>query len=174
MFRKSRPYEGSCRIPLLIAAGKNVLPQIKAQSVCHSVVELRDVMPTLLTIAGAPIPESVDGHELLSLAVDPEKTVRPWLHGEHSYGEYSNHWIVTGSDKFIWHSSTGQEQYFDLAQDPHELTDRIQDPSCRDRIDTLRSCLIQSLIDRPEGFTDGSVLIAGRPYPPTLDSATRA
>ena len=174
MFRKSRPYEGSCRIPLLIAAGKNVLPEIKAHSVCHSVVELRDVMPTLLAMAGAPVPDSVDGHELLSLARDPKETVRPWLHGEHSYGEYSNHWIVTETDKFIWHSVTGREQYFCLTEDPHELTDKIHDPACMERIDTLRSFLIQSLTGRPEGFTDGKRLIPGRPYPPTTAGATKA
>ena len=152
----------------------NVFPEIKAHSVCHSVVELRDVMPTLLAMAGAPVPDSVDGHELLSLARDPKETVRPWLHGEHSYGEYSNHWIVTETDKFIWHSVTGREQYFCLTEDPHELTDKIHDPACMERIDTLRSFLIQSLTGRPEGFTDGKRLIPGRPYPPTTAGATKA
>ncbi len=60
MFRKSRPYEGSCRIPLIISAGKNVLPLLKASETCHAVTELRDVMPTLLSIAGREIPDTVD------------------------------------------------------------------------------------------------------------------
>ncbi len=171
MFRKSRPYEGSCHIPLFIAAGKNVLPEIRAASVCHSIVELRDIMPTLLSIAGASIPKSVDGTSLLPLVYQPEQSVRPWLHGEHSYGEFSNHWIVTPTDKYIWHSVTGQEQYFDLSSDPHELTDRIDDVSSIERIRFLRSCLIQSLIGRPEGFTDGEKLIPGRPYPVVMDCA---
>ena len=171
MFRKSRPYEGSCHIPLFIAAGKNVLPDLKSSQVCHSIVELRDIMPTLLSAAGAPIPDSVDGSSLLPLTVHPEASIRTWLHGEHSYGEFSNHWIVTNKDKYIWHSVTGQEQYFDLAEDPHELKDLISDSSRRERIQFLRSCLIQSLKDRPEGFTDGERLIAGRDYPPTMDCA---
>ena len=168
MFRKSRPYEGSCRIPFLIRAGKNVPLDITPSSVCHSIVELRDVMPTLLSAAGAPVPASVDGADLLPLAASPEKTVRHWLHGEHSYGEYSNQWIVTETEKYIWHTVTGQEQYFDLKDDPHELTDLINDDRCADRIDHLRSCLIDALRDRPEGFTDGGRLIPGRPYPETL------
>ena len=168
MFRKSRPYEGSCHIPFLICAGKNVSLDLCAHSVCHSVVELRDVMPTLLSAAGADIPSSVDGKDLLPLAADPDKSVRSWLHGEHSYGEYSNQWIVTETDKYIWHTATGEEQYFNLKDDPHELTDLINDSNFKERISFLRSCLIESLKDRPEGFTDGTRLIAGRPYPESL------
>ena len=174
MFRKSRPYEGSCHIPLLISAGKNVMPGIKVSSVCHDIAELRDVMPTLLEIAGAEIPDSVDGHSLLALTEDPGSTVRTWLHGEHSYGEFSNHWIVTETDKYIWYSETGEEQYFCLKDDPHELCCRIGDAACQDRINELRGHLIDSLKGRSEGFTDGTVLIAGRAYPPTLPSATEA
>ena len=172
MFRKSRPYEGSCRIPFLIAAGKNVLPDMKSGSVCHAVVELRDVMPTLLLAAGGAIPDTVDGFNLLPLGANPSGSVRPWLHGEHSYGEHSNHWIVTETDKYIWHSQSGKEQYFLLSEDPHELHDRIHDKSCRERIHKLRSHLATCLKDRPEGMSDGVHLIPGRPYPPTLPNAT--
>ncbi|OUN91555.1 arylsulfatase [Blautia sp. An46] len=171
MFRKSRPYEGSCHIPLFITAGKHVLPDLKAGSVCHSIAELRDIMPTLLDIAGAQIPASVDGKSLLPLTESPEKVQREWLHGEHSYDVFSNHWIVTETDKYIWHSQTGQEQYFDLASDPHELTDLIMDPSRQNRIRELRTYLVQSLKDRPEGFTNGEDLIPGRPYSPSLPEA---
>ena len=62
MFRKARPYEGSCHIPLIITAGKNVLTDIASSSICTDVAELRDIMPTLLDAAGAEIPDSVDGH----------------------------------------------------------------------------------------------------------------
>ncbi len=95
--------------------------------------------------------------------------MRPWLHGEHSYGEYSNHWIVTETDKYIWHTVSGREQYFNLKDDPHELTDLINDSASKERISFLRSCLIDALKDRPEGFTDGKALIPGRPYPETMD-----
>ena len=150
MFRKSRPYEGSCHIPLFITAGKNVLPDIKSGSSCHSIAELRSLLP---------------------LTEHPDLTQRTWLHGEHSYGEFSNHWIVTEKDKYIWHSQSGREQYFDLASDPHELNDLISGQEHQDRIAELRSCLIESLKGRPEGFTDDVRLIPGRPYPPTLPSA---
>ncbi len=174
MFRKSRPYEGSCHIPMLITAGSHVLPDLQRGTVCHAVVELRDVMPTLLAAAGVPAPASVDGHSLLPLAQNPSGRVREWLHGEHSYGEFSNHWIVTETDKYIWHAQSGQEQYFDLQADPHECHDLIHSAAHQTRIATLRNHLIDALRDRPEGFTDGTKLIPGRPYEPILPSATQA
>ena len=97
---------------------------------------------------------------------DPERKVRAYLHGEHSYGPFSNHWIVTSHDKYIWLSDSGEEQYFDLESDPHELTNLISSPGKQERIKYLRNCLIKELTGRSEGFTDGERLIAGRPYGP--------
>ena len=162
MWRKARPYEGSCHIPMIITAGKNVLPGIVPSSVCRDIVELRDVMPTLLDIAGAEIPDTVDGHSLLPLVRDPGQSLRSWLHGEHAFSEFSNHWIVTKCDKYIWYSSSGEEQYFNLEGDPHELNNLINNPSYQERISELREHLIDSLSGRPEGYTDGKKLIPER------------
>lgn len=171
-FRKSMPYEGSTRIPMILS-GNPALLGLKPNSVCHDIVELRDVMPTLLELANAPIPDSVDGFSMLPFVqkeagIVSDAPLRDYLHGEHSYGSLSNHFIVTSRDKFCWFSESGKEQYFDLEQDPKELHDGIRDPKYQDRITYLRSLLIQELRNRPEGFTDGSRLIAGREYPPYL------
>ena len=47
------------------------------------------------------------------------------------------------------------------------------EPEKQERISILRGHLIEALTGRPEGFTDGTKLIAGRPYGPTLPSATQ-
>ena len=75
----------------------------------------------------------------------------------------SNHYIVTNKDKFIWYSETGQEQYFDLINDPHESHNAIHDTQYQDRIHELRKLLIDELADREEGYSDGFKLISGRP-----------
>lgn len=188
-FRKSLPYEGSTHIPCILSGSPKLTGQVP-HSVCHEVVELRDIMPTLLEIAGAPIPGTVDGSSLLPLARSAESAApdqaasgerikagdhpdnrpyfREYLHGEHSYGELSNHFIVTPSDKYCWFSASGREQYFRLSEDPHELHDKIREPEHQERIGYLRSLLIRELENRPEGFSDGTRLIAGREYPPYL------
>ena len=83
-----------------------------------------------------------------------------------AFAPTSNHWIVTTQDKFIWLSESGEEQYFDLVDDPHELVNRIDDPAKRKRIDEMRKLLVKELAGRSEGFTDGTRLIPGRPYGP--------
>lgn len=166
MFRKSRPYEGSCHIPMLISNLEAMGITGKQNMKIDSVVELRDIMPTLLDIAGARDDEHYDGRSLIDVIRNPEDRPRTYLHGEHSYGPFSNHWIVTTQDKFIWLSESGEEQYFDLVDDPHELVNRIGDPAKRKRIDEMRKLLVKELTGRSEGFTDGTRLIPGRPYGP--------
>lgn len=158
-FRKCLPYEGSAGIPLVVFDPGDLL-KLDRGSTCGALAELRDIMPTLLELAGAEIPEQVDGVSLLP-ALKNGGSPREYLHGEHAYGDRSNHFIVTKTDKYIWYSQTGREQYFDLLKDPEELHDRIEDPCCQARIDTLRSRLIHELRDREEGYSDGSRLIPG-------------
>ena len=118
--------------------------------------ELRDVMPTLLSLAGAELPP-MDGLNLLG-----EET-RAWLHGEHAGGgDDSNHYIVTQTDKYVWFSKSGREQYFHLATDPQEAHDRIADPACQARIADLRAHLIESLRGREEGYVQNERLVPGQ------------
>lgn len=177
-FRKSLPYEGSCHIPLFFSGALPEADSTDASPVynrhCGQIVELQDIMPTLLELAGAPLPEGLDGKSLVSLLKQADTSgnstapVRPYLHGEHSYGEFSNHWIVTETDKYIWFSQTGKEQYFDLVQDKRECRNLISSPEKQERIAFLRDCLIRELSDRPEGFCKDGKLTAGRPYPPYI------
>lgn len=167
LFRKSRPYEGSCHVPMILS-GKQELLGCGPGTVSHSVVELRDILPTCLDIAGHPVPDSVEGESMMKLARGEKRDLRTWLHGEHEAGAYSNHFIVTEHDKFVWYSQPGTEQYFNLDEDPHELRNRIADDGCQDRIGYLRSCLIEALAHREEGYSDGERLISGRKAIPSL------
>ena len=154
--RKSRPYEGSAHIPLRLWGPEAVIGP--GGRVSDRLAELRDIMPTLLDAAGVPIPSSLDGESLLQ----PGKG-RAFLHGEHTAGPDSTHWIVTARDKYIWFSQTGKEQYFDLQADPQERHNAVDDIPCRERVEKLRARLIEALTGREEGFTDGRRLIPGRP-----------
>lgn len=158
MFRKSMAYEGSSHIPFFISGGYNAL-QCISNSVCNSIVELRDILPTLVDYVGGDIPKNIDGQSLLPLIKDPNKEIREYLHGEHAYGNKSNHFIVTKKDKYIWFCKTGKEQYFDLENDTMEEKDLIHNENYKDRIDILRKYLIEELKDREECFTDGKALI---------------
>ena len=160
--RKSLPYEGSAHVPMMIAGPQHL---VKERGISDKLVELRDVMPTVLEAAGVPVPDSVDGISMLR-----EDAKHEWIHGEHTYDVLSNHFIVTNVDKYIWFTETGEEQYFDLKNDPKELQNRIADPACQERIAVLRSHLVDILKNRKEGFSDGEKLIAGCPVTPFFET----
>lgn len=170
-FRKTRPYQGSIHIPLIISGAPGILSStgtadagadpdsvgLTPGSTCDQLAELRDILPTLVELAGGEIPKSIDGHSLL------HDCHREYLHGEHSGGDLGNQYIVTKQEKYCWFMKSGKEQYFRLDTDPEELHDAIGDPQWQDRIACLRQILISELEGREEGYTDGARLIPGRP-----------
>jgi arylsulfatase A-like enzyme len=168
MFRKTYAYEASARVPFLAWAPPSMgLPR---GIVTSAPVGLQDVLPTLLEAAGAPPPEGVTGRSLLPLMRGDEGRWRDMLHGEHA-GCYDVddgvHYLVDGHTKYLWYSQTGREQLFDLDADPNELHD-LAPAADRPRLGAWRGRLIETLRDRPEGFTDGTQLIAGRPHRPLV------
>ena len=162
LFRKIQPYQGSVKIPLIVRVGKNLLNGRNQLPVCDQLVELRDIMPTILDAIGALIPQSVEGLSFWPALTGDKSQKRDLLHGEHSGGVFSNHYVVSSTDKYIWFSQSGRQQYFDLTQDPREEHDLMQNPQYSKRIDELRQHLIRELKGREEGYTDGRQLIAGQ------------
>jgi arylsulfatase A-like enzyme len=161
LFRKGYPYEGSARIPMLLAGpkGGDAIPP----GVHDEPVELRDVMPALLECAGLESPTGVEGMSMLLLAQGSETAWRADLHGEHTLLGQSLHWVTDGHDKYIWFSGDGREQLFDLDDDPHECHDLAVDPDHQAELERWRQRLIAYVAGCEEGYTDGQRLIAGRP-----------
>jgi len=154
MYRKSVGYEGSARVPLIV----HVPPRWReGWNEPETIAELRDVMPTLLGLAGAPVPEGVDG-------IDLRDGTRKHLHGEHvigSLGRHSMQWIRSARHKYVWFSGDGHEQLFDLEEDPQELHDLAgEEPA---ELARHRALLIEELTGREEGFVADGRLVPGRP-----------
>lgn len=166
MFRKAYPYEGSARVPLILAGPEDSgLPKNR---IVNEVVELRDVMPTLLDCAGLPVPKSVEGKSVLGLTKGQRANWRSHIHGEHLIFDQSLHWLTDGHRKYVWCSKKGEEQFFDLDKDPSELTDLSGNPGCREGLGVWRKRLIEELRGREEKFTDGKRLVPGKPVKPCL------
>lgn len=165
LFRKGHPYEGSANIPMLLA-GPGVTPGIVNK---QDVVELGDVMPTLLELAGLEVPDTVEGRSFADLTAGATRSERTVLHGEHLMFGQSLQWLTDGVEKYVWFSGTGHEQLFDLAADPQETHDLARDAAADDRVTRWRSRLVAELSGREEGFVDGTTLVPGRPVKPVLD-----
>lgn len=153
LWRKTYAYEGSARVPFLVVPP---LGQGKPQRACASeVVELRDVMPTVLDAAGLMIPDTLDGRSVLPLLTEPASDWRHYIHGEHCacYSEEQEMQYVTdGRRKFVWLPRIGREQFFDLEQDPGETRNLMEDPAYHDEVRTWRGYLVQELHNRNCGW----------------------
>jgi len=163
LYRKTFAYEASARVPFIARAAHEM--DFPDDITTFAPVGLQDVMPTLLDVAGVPIPETLTGRSLLPLMRGDDSDWREALHGEHAgCYQYDDgvHFMTDGHSKYIWYSQTGQEQLFDLDADPDELRDlaRTDSPD----LPKWRLRMVEQLKDRPEGFSDGERLIAGQPH----------
>lgn len=169
LFRKGYPYQGSIHIPLILSdPGEYVTAADNLRQTVTEIVEHRDILPTLVDLIAGEQLTAVDGKSFLPLMKKDEWEKVAWrqlLHGEHVLGEYSNQFILTERYKYIWYSQTGIEQFFDLEADPHEMNDLIADVAYADKIQELKSILIERLKNRTEGFIQNNQLVKGRPQP---------
>lgn len=165
--RKSVPYQPSIHIPLIVYDPGDKLKGHRRTY--DQIVELRDIMPSLLDFCDIGIPASVEGGSIRDLMTGKKDSLRDYLHGEHAYGKYSNHYIINDKFKYIWYSQTGVEQFFDLVNDPYEERDLIGNEDFKEEISSLRKTLIGELKDRPEGFVKDDKLKVGCEVKDTLD-----
>ena len=124
MWRKCRPYEGSARIPMILRWPGNLEMKKKRGQVRNELVELRDVLPTFLDAAGITKPHIMDGESMLNiLRGKPRRKILDLEHAQ--IYEKDNAWVALtdGRYKYIYFTLTGQQQLFDLQNDPHELHD---------------------------------------------------
>jgi arylsulfatase len=170
MVAKAKAYDASTRIPFMLKMPGKENNNLKKR--CDQPVELRDVLPTLLDAAGVEIPDSIEGKSVLPLAKGKDIKWREYVHGEHVWGEGSNHWINTGKELYIWFSQSGEEQYFNLEEAQNNLYEKSA--SAMDRVEYLRSKLIKELDGREEGYVKDGRLIVGKMPKDVLDKVRKS
>jgi arylsulfatase A-like enzyme len=157
LWRKSYAYDASARVPFLMR-----LPDGPRGAVDNHMVELRDVLPTFLEVAGAPPTRPLDGRSLIPLVTGKASDWREWLDLEHGIC-YSpdNHWNALADPcyKYILHARDASEQLFDLTADPHELRDLAGDPVAEPVLRQWRSRMIEHLAPRGDHWVKSGRLI---------------
>ena len=182
LWRKSYAYEPSARVPMIvrppidqsqfssIREDTSNLETVDWMTSPHNVeleqvVGLEDIMPTLLDAAGLPIPETVEGRSLMPLVRGEEMPWRDFYHLEHSpayHPENAHQSLTDGKWKYIWNPITGEEQLFNLEDDPNECVELASRPDQESEVARWRQRLVKELEDRPEGLSDGERLTPGR------------
>ena len=154
-WRKTYAYEGSASIPMILRWPTRMQATVPRGSRISRVVELRDVLPTFIDVAGAPLPGDLEGKSLLSLLYDERTSWREYIDLEHFMAyDLHNCWtgLTDGRQKYIYFRPSGKEQLFDLEHDPGECHDLTLDPAYHGSLDSWRARLVAHLAPRGKGW----------------------
>jgi N-acetylglucosamine-6-sulfatase len=140
-------YDPSSRVPLLVRG-----PGIPSGSNSEALVGNNDLAPTIAAIAGAKPDAELDGRSLLPYATAPERLDdRPLLIeslARDRSTDYEHPYAAIRTDRYLYvDHSTGEEELYDLREDPYQLENRVDDPAFEAtrralarRLDRLRDC----------------------------------
>jgi len=161
LWRKSYAYEASAQIPMILRWPQNMgMDDQRGKSLLQP-TELRDILPTFLDAAGAAIPDHLDGKSLLDLVRGNTDIWRPYIDLEHDicYSK-ENHWnaLTDGRFKYVFHAYDGNEQLFDLKNDPNEIYDLAGDPEHKQTLMEWRQRMVEHLSERGEFFVSNGRL----------------
>jgi arylsulfatase A-like enzyme len=112
----------------------------------------QDVMPTLLDLAGVPIPSTVEGLSMVGA------TRREWLYGEIHEGAHATRMIRCGRYKVVYYATGNHRQLFDLEADPHELHDLSGSAAHATPLEELTQLLMTQLYDGDEEWVQDGQL----------------
>ena len=163
-YDKRDAFEESIRVPMLAYAPGLIEPGTKIPQMVQNI----DVAPTILDLAGVPVPEAakMDGRSAAPLLRGGE-LARPWR--EEILYEYYWEWNFPATPtvfalrgeryKYIYyHGVWDRNGFYDLETDPHERHNLIRVPVYEDLIGVMR----KRLFDKLEA-TDGLQVPVRRP-----------
>ena len=113
-------HDESAAVPLIIR-----MPG-KKPAVCHSLVELLDLYPTLSNLCGLKVPGRLQGKDISEMMTDPAKEVRSAAFSVNGKGFLlrEENWAYIAYGK----NGLGDEELFDMKQYPKQFTNLAKDP----------------------------------------------
>jgi len=131
----------SAMVPLIISVPG------KKPAVCHSLVELIDLYPTIASLAGLEVPTRLQGKNLAPLFDDPSHTVRETAF---SVAPTSQGFLLR-DDKWsciqYGEGAAGGVELFDMQADPKQYTNLASKPEFASVVDRFKSQLAAKLAE---------------------------
>jgi arylsulfatase A-like enzyme len=155
-YTKYSLYDSAVRVPLIVRWPGVSRPGL----VSHAPVELVDLMPTWLAAAGVDVPPLLPGRSLRPILEGQDPATAGWRTATLSEqytsvdvpGAPRGQWALRERRYKLIERATGRSALYDLAEDPLEYDNRIDDPGLADVRDRLRARLIRDVIARAEQF----------------------
>lgn len=152
LWAKRLYYEQSANVPMLLMGTAND-SRMGHHRVDNRLVGWQDVMPTLLDLAGIPIPESVEG---LSMVGEARRNV---LYGECGEDSMATRMVHGGRFKLIYYPVGNHLQLFDLERDPNEVEDLAGTPRVAQIQEELTTQLIGEFYGGDLAWVKDGVLV---------------
>ena len=142
LFKGPFHYDPLIRVPLVARWGDT----IRGGSRVSGITQHTDIVPTVLSCCGVPVPRGVQGRSLLPLIGGDEGGGYEHALVEHWCGDWGLHLKTLRSREWrlTWYGGRRAGELYDLAADPNELHNRWADPVCRE----VRQELEDRLLDR--------------------------
>lgn len=159
-------YENAANIPMLLL-GPVGDERTSPGSQDDRLVGWQDVMPTLLDLAGIPIPDSVAG---LSMVGDER---RPYFYGEVGEGPMATRMIRQAQYKLIYYPTGNRFHLFDMDADPLELQDLSESQQHASVRQQLTALLLDELYGSDQEWLHNGTLVGlpEREWQPTSNRA---
>lgn len=137
LWYKNNLYENAAHVPLLIAG-----PGLPQNTTVDTPVAHVDLVATLLDLANTSIAPELRGHSLLPL-INGTNTNHPgWTYTEsHSEGNCTGSFLIRKGDWKYMHFTWYDDLLFNVAEDPGEFHNRINDPNAQEIRAELRDIL---------------------------------
>ncbi|MDB4304595.1 sulfatase [bacterium] len=123
-------HEESAAVPLIIRVPG------KKPAVCHSLVELLDLYPSLSKMCGLEVPKRIQGKDFSQVFDDPTHEVRDAAFSVNGKGfllrEHDWAYIQYGRE------GKGGEELFDMKKDPKQYTNLVKDPQHAEIVSRFR------------------------------------
>lgn len=166
---KVLPYEEPSRSPMIIldprhsSAGKG----IRVKRITANI----DMAPTVLDLAGLPVPANMDGKSLVALLDDPDTQLHKSILLINAWGNApaQSLAVVTDDYKYInWpfnHQMDAAEELYHLSNDRYEMSNQASNPEFQSVLNRLRDLYDGSIVKwKAECTEDGNYPLYGKIY----------
>lgn len=138
-------YDDVVRVPLVIRYPGYIRPGIRCDQM---VMNMLDLVPTILELAGLDVPDNLDGISLIPYLKEqshptPRKYALSTYNGQ-QFGLFTQRMLRNHKWKYIW-NLTDVDELYDMQNDPHELHNLVAEPDYQTLLKDFRLEMLHEL-----------------------------